>query len=192
MGSSATDSQGSSGKSGRLPILIGAAVLIAVVIIVVLNNRTFPDRKASDAPGQGSKNPQAEGLDGRWVSTGDPDPLMHGRFELEISKNSCRWIERTSGDQIAVSTAITIEDDKDIRIERPNDAKVLAFLFRPTVAGQVERRNPPPSFLQLRQDGDRLVGTWNGLQARTHGTDEVKETSIISKKCSFKKADHLK
>jgi len=133
-------------------------------------------------------SPRVEGLDGTWVSTGDPDPQMNGRFRLEISKDSCRWTEvgRIRGELVKLETSGLIKHTGDeIRIERPNDAKVLAFLFRPVVADQVLRRNPPPSFLLIRQEGKRLIGTWNGLVARTYGTDKVQEIGTIAQKCEF-------
>jgi hypothetical protein len=134
--------------------------------------------------------PEVEPLDGTWINTGDPIPKMEGRFKLEIVKDSCQWTEfRDTGRIVKLETTVRVAHAGDqIRIERPNDGKVLAFLFRPAVAGQLEKRNPPPSFLQLRQEGNRLVGTWNGLQAKTFGTDVVKEINLLATECQFVKS----
>ena len=130
-------------------------------------------------------------LDGTWVSRGVIDRNLDGRFRLEINKDSCLWIEtnKINLNELQFRTDIIRENER-IRIERPNNKDVLMFLFSPIVALEILEQSPPPSFLLLRNEGEKLVGTWNGLLAITHGTGHLQEPlKNISKECEFTRLD---
>ncbi len=106
-------------------------------------------------------NPQSRYLDGRWQST---DP-QH-RWRLEITRDRCSWIQRnaTGGE---LRRQVTLERSGDvIRISRPNDAEVLAYLgARPGVLSAILARTPPASYMILKRGSvSSLSSQWNGLR----------------------------
>jgi hypothetical protein len=127
-------------------------------------------------------------VDGTWLSRSKQDPSLEGRFRLQIVGDSCICIERKGKDELEIACRMT-KADGTVRIERPNDEKVLNFLFRPTLAEEILERSPESSYFLLLEDGDKLSGTWNALLAKTYGTPHLKELTRISIECEFVRID---
>ena len=99
-------------------------------------------------------------LDGVWKSS-DPG----ARFTLTIAGDQVQWSERSATGQTLVRNAtLTRTPGKGYRLERANDSGTLAFLgFSPSIQSAVQAAGPQPSFLDLRLNGDRMEGQWNGI-----------------------------
>lgn len=107
-------------------------------------------------------NPQAQHLDGTWVSADN-------RWRLEIRRDTCVWIEHNaSGSDFRYVAKLEqpAPGKAMFRISRPNDASYLAFAgARPDVIPAILARGPEPSFMELmRSSVGQLNASWNGLR----------------------------
>ena len=117
-----------------------------------------------------------DGIAGKWEST-DADK----RFLLEITGSSVKWTERgtpnTTPRATLTRTAALSTSGGKLRIERPNDADVLAFLgFQPqSLRDAIVARNPRPSFIVLSRAAHSLAAEWNGLIVTKNPDGTLKE-----------------
>jgi hypothetical protein len=111
-------------------------------------------------------------LDGVWKSD-DPG----SRFTLKIQGDQVEWSERSAGGQgLGRTVSLVRKPGKGYKLERANDGEVLTFLgFSPAIQAAVQAIGPQPSFLELRIDGDRLAGMWNGILVIKDNQGKFKE-----------------
>ncbi len=99
-------------------------------------------------------------LVGSWVST---DPQQ--RWSLKFADDNCLWVERSAAGQAVIRTVAPAVAGESCRIERANDAEVLAFLgARPEVGHEILGRAPGPSSMVVnRIDRNTASAEWTGL-----------------------------
>ncbi|HKM53696.1 MAG TPA: hypothetical protein VJY33_09820 [Isosphaeraceae bacterium] len=100
-------------------------------------------------------------------------------------QSNCYYTGERLHKELVTDVKAVTSNLNEIYIERPNDERVLDFLFRPEIAGKLKKQKQPASYMLLRLAGKELVGTWNGLFVRTEGTNEVKKKEIIRKDIKF-------
>lgn len=102
------------------------------------------------------------GANGVWESQ---SPAPARRFALEISWGKAVWSEtNATGTVLAREVALEELPNGTFRIQRPNDAEVLAFLgYQSSLRAEILARNPQPSFMILSLDGANVRAEWNGL-----------------------------
>ncbi|NOK32240.1 hypothetical protein HMI49_03340 [Corallococcus exercitus] len=112
------------------------------------------------------------GLTGKWQS-----PPPESRFALEFNGDRVRWSERSAvGVVLTREVALRELPNGGFRIERPNDAEVLAFLgYQPSLRAQILARSPNPSFMDILWEGDDFRGEWNGLVVTKDAKAQLKE-----------------
>jgi hypothetical protein len=112
------------------------------------------------------------GARGAWKT-----PLPERRFALEVSWGKAKWTEmNAAGATLTREVELKELPDGTFRIERPNDAGVLAFLgFQPSLRAEILARNPRPSFMILTLIGSALRGDWNGLMVTKDSNARLRE-----------------
>jgi len=100
-------------------------------------------------------------LAGKWQSS-DPDH----RFAFEINGSKLIWTEQNAT-QVKLTREVPMVDqgNGNFRIERANDDDVLNFLgfAQKSLRDEILSKNPLPSFISFRKEGETLRGEWNGL-----------------------------
>lgn len=112
------------------------------------------------------------GAAGKWQSS-----APENRFGLEISWGKVRWTETNSaGAVLAREVSVKELPDGTFRIERSNDAEVLAFLgFQPSLRAEILAKNPQPSFMILTLSSSGLRGDWHGLSVTKDANARLKD-----------------
>jgi hypothetical protein len=109
---------------------------------------------------------------GQWQST-EPQ----SRFQLDISaSNKVGWAERNQSGAVLEIEVPLSPAEGEVRIERPNTARVMDHLgFQPTIRQQILAAGPRPSFLTMRRVDHRIEAQWNGLVVIKDEQAQLKE-----------------
>lgn len=110
--------------------------------------------------------------EGTWNSS-DSDK----RFRVQILNGKLTLIEKSStGQSLRREVTAELRTDGSLRISRPNDVEVLTFLgFQPSLRAEILSRSPLPSYIDLKFEGNGLIGDWYGLLITKDANAHLKE-----------------
>ena len=91
-----------------------------------------------------------------------------GRFALKISGPDIAWTEYGAGSLSKTAVAHSTSNSIQLRIERQNTVEVLTFLgfSSPSLRAEILAKNPEPSYLLLKRNGNKCTAEWHGLLVR--------------------------